>query len=90
MMRWWYGFPAFGAGCAGGWFGALWWLRPVISFGLFILAVYIIYRLFFAKGVFLRHKPEAIQILDERFARGEITEEDYRKMKSLLEENERR
>jgi len=62
------------------------WLRPILYFALFILAVYIIYRLFFKDRTVFKKQTKALEILQERFAKGEITEEEYIKMKSILEE----
>ncbi|WP_290852962.1 SHOCT domain-containing protein [Fervidobacterium sp.] len=92
MMRF-YGFgPWLVSGCRagfGGWlYNTLWWLRPIMSFGLFLIAVFVIYKLFFAKSNLLRKKDNAIEILKERFVKGEISEEEYRKMRSILEEKE--
>lgn len=64
-----------------------WWLRPVLSFALFLIAVYVVYRLFFAKSNVFRKKDQAVEILNERFAKGEITEEEYKRMRSTLEEH---
>lgn len=75
------GFPVVGT------FSSLFfWLRPLIYFGLFILAVYVIYRLFFARIPAFQPRNKYLEILNERFAKGEITEEEYRRMKSILEE----
>ncbi|WP_448377875.1 SHOCT domain-containing protein [Fervidobacterium sp.] len=90
MFRWFV--PWLGTACARGYNGAwfvttLWWLRPVLSFVLFLIAVYVIYRIFFAKSNFFRRKDQAIEILNERFAKGEITDEEYKRMRNILEEH---
>ncbi|WP_448375489.1 SHOCT domain-containing protein [Fervidobacterium sp.] len=90
-MRFQYFSPWLAAGCGSGFGGSwlyssLWWIRPIISFGLFLIAVFVIYKLFFEKSNLLRKKDNAIEILKERFVKGEISEEEYRKMRSILEE----
>src|SRR5438552_7944581 len=54
-------------------------LRVVLIIGLLVL----VWRLLAARGVW--HRPDsATQLLRERYARGEITEEEYRKRLATL------
>lgn len=65
-----------------GWLGGLWmllsWLVPVAIIGLIVYAVIGGNR---ARG---RGPEDALSILQARFARGEITTEEYRSMKQEL------
>lgn len=73
MMMWGYNYME-------GWFGMMFIL--LLLLGLVIFAVF---KLFLNNGT-SRHNNSAIDILDEKFASGEISEEEYRKRKSLLKE----
>lgn len=73
----------FGYGCGllgGGWFGMM--LIPLLLIGI---AIYAIFRL--PRNGDTRNDrgfDNSIEILNERFARGEIGEEEYRQKKALL------
>ncbi len=56
----------------------------VINFLLIVGVIYLVIKWVGGNGNsrFIDNTPE--RILDERFARGEITEEDYYRMKSIL------
>jgi putative membrane protein len=41
-------------------------------------------------GVTMGESPDALRILDERLARGEIEEEEYKRRRDLLKENSKR
>jgi putative membrane protein len=70
--------PFFGTGMMGGGFG---WFFMVIFWGLIIWGiVYFIQRM----GGEHRHSDRSLEILKERFARGEINAEEYEKMKKML------
>jgi putative membrane protein len=56
----------------------------VIKFVLFFLIMFIIYKII-RKHSF--HSISAIRILNERYAKGEIEEEDYLKRKEILKKN---
>jgi len=68
-----------------------------LLFGLFIfkiivlaIVVYIIYRIVKKKGVISNIKSnKSLDILDERLAKGEITEEEYKRVKSILKNEEK-
>lgn len=78
----------------GGW--GWWWMAPAWWASMALLSVvFLIVVLFFLFWVIGRlyssgrqaHSPlQALEILKERLARGEITEEEYRRLKKILEE----
>ncbi len=81
MMRWW---PAgcWFAGMNPLWMGISW----IISLAVTVIIMWLIVRTlntFVISGHHIRIS-NAEKILDERFARGEITEEEYRKMRETL------
>ncbi len=86
MMR---GFGGYGYGYGPGGFGGMWpGLIGMIIQGLFlvalvVLAIYFIRR--FSMTTSLHRSSSALSILDERFARGEITAEQYQQMKKELQ-----
>ncbi|MBF4692626.1 SHOCT domain-containing protein [Fusibacter ferrireducens] len=66
------------SGCFGfGYFGMWQWL---IVIGVILVIAY-----FISKGKGHRKSDAAIMILKEKFAKGEITEEEYTRRKELLE-----
>ncbi|MGB9614932.1 MAG: SHOCT domain-containing protein [Fervidobacterium sp.] len=75
-----FGFPFVSAG--------LWWIRPLVSFGLFLLGIFIVYKLFFSRLPLFRanEKGTYVSILRERLAKGEITEDEYKRLKELIED----
>lgn len=85
--------PGFARGFFFGPFGTGWsnfgfimfWVRPIISFGLFILMLYIIYKLFFSHRLNFVPKNRNLEILTERFVKGEISEEEYKRMKEIVQ-----
>ena len=72
-----------------GWFG---WLAPIIGLAIFIFVVFLIYKLIknLFVGINLHHESHfesndnSLKILNERFARGEIDEEEYKRLKNLI------
>jgi len=78
------------------WWPGNWWfmnLHPIWMIVLWIvgaaIVVMVIWVILHAVGSFAgekthRWEKRAEEILDERFARGELTEEEYRRMKKLL------
>ncbi len=92
MMGFW------GGGMMGGWgmgpgmmgFGFGWWpfmfLVPLVFVVLVVLGVYYLLSGRGRQGASARYmESEALRILKERYARGEITSEEYVKMKRDLE-----
>jgi len=68
-----------------------------LLFGLFIFKIivlaivfYIIYRMVKKKDLISNIKSnKPLDILDERLAKGEITEEEYKRIKSILNNEEK-
>ena len=76
MMRYGYGYGNNMMGC---WFGVMF---------IFIILIGIVIFLFYRKGHNNAHdvgaRDNSFNILDERFARGEITEDEYNQRKNFL------
>lgn len=80
-MRMMYGW-GWGYGIGGFIWNIVW---MAIEIGLIVAAIYLIVLLF--RGTKNRNKEkDAIEILKERYARGEISEEEYLERKKRLEE----
>ena len=78
----WYGWSGMGTY---GWIGMIAML--VFWFGLIALVVWAVGRAVGAGRPVVSDRPRedpALRILSERFARGEITEDEYRKAKDVL------
>jgi putative membrane protein len=68
-----------------------WWFPffPLLWFGL----IFLFWGLFWRRGRWHHHHggygdgPSAEQVLGERYARGEITEEEYRQRRTVLRES---
>ena len=56
----------------------------VIFLMLVILGIWILYKYLYHPDKLLKHKSNAINILDERYARGEISKEEYNKIKEEI------
>ncbi len=87
MGGWW---PMMGGGMMGGWgpgFG--WWGLVMMVFwvlfiiGIVLLVAWIVRQL--AAGPSVTGRSRALEILQERYARGEITREQYEQMRRDLE-----
>jgi len=70
------------------------WFLLIIKIVVIALLVYVIYRMFKRSDLrsdFRSHleRDRSLAILKERFAKGEITEEEYTRMKSLLVEEKK-
>lgn len=78
MMRYGYGYGC-GNNIMGGWFGVMF---------IFIILIGIVIFLFYRKGHNNGHdvgnRDNSFNILDERFARGEINEDEYNQRKNFL------
>jgi putative membrane protein len=80
-MMWWH----HGAWGAGAWFGA--GLMMLVFWAVVIGGIVLLVRSLTARGGSSENRPpadEARRILDERFARGEITEEEYLRRGKLI------
>lgn len=77
----------FGRGFGGGGFIAgnigFGFMSVMMLFRLLILIALIIFAVKFIKG-YINHSSGALKTLDERFAKGEISEEEYMKRKTIL------
>jgi putative membrane protein len=67
----------------GGWgFG---WLFPLFVIFLIALCVFFMARMFSGHGQFHRdHTSSALELLSERFARGEISKEEFEEKRAIL------
>ncbi len=54
---------------------------------LFLLVAYLVWKLILDNNKQDSAKPSARQLLDERFAKGEIDQDEYQAKKSLLDKN---
>lgn len=59
------------------------WIFMIIFWFLIIVAIIVIIKWFYYKT---RQKESAIEILERRYARGEISKEDFNKMKEIITE----
>ena len=87
-----YGWGGMMGGTAGpgmmGWRGmGFGWMLigPVFAVLFIVLIVYGVYYIFSGRGVSEPQRSRPLDILKERYARGEITEEQYSKMKKEFE-----
>ncbi len=65
--------------------GALWFILVIIPWiGFFSLLLYLIIRETSTQGKSVGERKKAEEILDERYAKGEITREEYLRMKEDL------
>jgi putative membrane protein len=77
--------PMHDMGWMGGWFGWLWLL---LSFGFFLLlagALIALIRYFWTRSGPETGRGSALDILKERYARGEIGREEYQRMRQELQ-----
>lgn len=72
--------------------GLFGWIFPIIGLGVFILVVFLLYKLI--KNIIIGiNRPnihpteESLKILNERLARGEISEDEYLRLKNLILKN---
>ncbi len=88
MGGWW---PMMGGGMMGGWWGPGfgWWGLVMMVFwvlfiiGIVLLVAWIVRQL--AAGPSVTGRTRALEILQERYARGEITREQYEQMRRDLD-----
>lgn len=77
-----------GPGAWGGnWFAGSWWiagLTTLVFWALIIAGIVWLVRLVTAGGAGAAERSRARAILEERFARGEISEEEFRRMREEL------
>ena len=69
-----------------GWYGWGWGILMMVAFwGLLLVLVWILVRSAVGSRDERRARPDALEILDERFARGEIDEDEYRQKRRVLD-----
>ena len=80
-----------GMGCCGGW-GGLGMILAVVFWGVVLYGLFLLFRSFSTSrpsgmtGPAGPSRRDALEILKERYARGEITREEFLSMKKDLEE----
>jgi putative membrane protein len=79
--------PGYGYGMMYGGYGYWYIVMPIMA----ALAIIFVFLFFYVIGSFwgehdmrMNKRPEPLDILKEKFARGEITEEEFKKKKDLL------
>lgn len=75
MMHWW----PYGYGMMGGWG----WLGMLIQLAILVLLIYLLVRAF-SRPASSEGSDRALEILRERYARGEIDKETFERMKHDL------
>ena len=72
---------AFGGGWGGGfgWFGPFHFIIPLVFWGLIIVAIVLLVRYALGWGEHSRlgRRPPGLDVLEERYARGEINRDEY-------------
>jgi putative membrane protein len=72
-----------------GWWMVLGWVWMVVFWGLIVWAVSaIITRLAGSRGAQQPDEPDALAILERRYARGELTSEQFEEMRSRLQQHD--
>jgi len=80
MMRYGYNMMGNGYNMMGGWFGMM--IIPIIIIGI---VVFLISRQFSNNDIKdIRARDNSLDVLNERFARGEINEDEYYNKKNIL------
>jgi putative membrane protein len=68
-----------------GWGWGFWWIFPVLMMALMVVACVFMMRFFMGHGHSHRDDTSsAVQLLNERFARGEIPKEEYEEKRAIL------
>ncbi|MDD9149177.1 MULTISPECIES: SHOCT domain-containing protein [unclassified Sporolactobacillus] len=73
-------------GMMGGWGFGLGWLLQLLVFVVVIYLAFILIKRLNVPSNADRRENRSEDILKERFAKGEITEEEYKKMKEVLKD----
>ncbi len=84
-------------GCGPGMWGASWmggnwwigWVTMLLCWGLAIAGIVWLVRTLVAGGTGSTERGRALAILEERFARGEISEDEFRRMRDELRQASR-
>ena len=77
-MMFWYG------GHWAWWQGGLMWLGMIVFWGLLIWGVYALITNLTRKPTDIDHGSDAVRILDQRLARGEIDAGEYQRLRDLI------
>ena len=91
LMFWGTGFGMMGPGMMGWWGGGFWWmpLMMILFLALIAFGIYFLVRstMPVRRGAVVREEPDrALAIARERLARGEITQEEFERIKKSLSE----
>jgi len=80
-----YSIMRYGNSMMAGWFGMM--IIPVI---IIVIVVFIVYKLLQKNNINdIGERDNSLEILNERFARGEINEDEYNHKKELLLNNKK-
>ena len=79
----------FGGGCCGGWwpFWGAGYFGGILGLVLLVGLIYLIFAVVRRDSHPVRHQSSALEILKIRYAKGEITKEEYERLKADLLEN---
>ena len=77
-MMFWYG------GHWAWWQGGLMWIGMIVFWGLLIWGVYALITNLTRKPTDTDHDSDAVRILDQRLARGEIDAGEYQRLRDLI------
>jgi putative membrane protein len=67
-----------------GWGGGLWWIFPMLMVIFMIALCVFMARMQWHSHGHRDHGSPALQVLGERFARGEITKEEFEEKRAIL------
>ena len=66
--------------------GTFWWVMPLLMMAFMVGVCFVIMKGMFASRARHRYHRSGLRILGERFAKGEISKEEYDEKRKLLEE----
>jgi putative membrane protein len=70
------------------WFGDYWWIRPILMFifwaAVITLIVYLVRKSHRKNQMLYRPEDKALSIVKERYAKGEITKEEFDRLSNDL------
>ncbi len=64
--------------------GGFMWLFPLIGLGIFLYVIYMIFNRTNINNSFGSSSESALEVLKKRYARGDITKEEFEEMKKNL------
>ncbi len=66
-----------------GWFGPFHFVIPLLFWGLVIATIiFVVRRMFWSDGSAAAHPQAGLEVLEQRYARGEIKRDEYLQMKA--------